>query len=132
MVGQQAGGTQGPVSRPTEPGCRDRRPPPDLKLPRLGGETPEGRRGLHRSSDSAGGAERRVQTTVICVLKTEDERRPSYLCPLLVQAFPQVTDALVHHGHLGVPLVQQLLVLGQLAALLQIVTVTSLKQVKSF
>lgn len=44
-----------------------------------------------------------------------------------MQAFSQVTDALIHHGHLGVPLVQQLLILGQLAALLQIVPVTSLK-----
>lgn len=45
-----------------------------------------------------------------------------------MQAFSQVTDALIHHGHLGVPLVQQLLILGQLAALLQIVPVTSLKK----
>lgn len=50
-----------------------------------------------------------------------------YLRSLLVQSLSQVADALVHHGHLGVPLVQQLLVLGQLAALLQVVTVTSLK-----
>lgn len=44
-----------------------------------------------------------------------------------MQSFPQVSDALIHHRHLGVPLVQQLLVLGQLAALLQVVAVASLK-----
>ncbi len=44
-----------------------------------------------------------------------------------MQSFSQVSDALIHHRHLGVPLVQQLLVLGQLAALLQVMTVTSLK-----
>lgn len=49
-----------------------------------------------------------------------------YFCSLLVQSFSQVSDALIHHGHLGVPLVQQLLVLGQLAALLQVMAVTSL------
>lgn len=49
-----------------------------------------------------------------------------------MQAFSQVTDALIHHGHLGVPLVQQLLILGQLAALLQIVPVTSLKNPQNF
>lgn len=52
-----------------------------------------------------------------------------HLCSLLMQAFSQVTDSLIHHGHLGVPLVQQLLILGQLAALLQIVPVTSLKKI---
>lgn len=51
----------------------------------------------------------------------------AYLCSLLMQSFPQVSDALVHHRHLGVPLVQQILVLGQLAALLQVMAVTSLK-----
>lgn len=45
-----------------------------------------------------------------------------------MQSFSQVSDALIHHRHLGVPLVQQLLVLRQLAALLQVVTVTSLTQ----
>lgn len=51
-----------------------------------------------------------------------------YFCSLLVQSFSQVSDALIHHCHLGVPLVQQLLVLGQLAALLQVVSVASLKR----
>lgn len=50
-----------------------------------------------------------------------------YFCSLLMQSFPQVSDALIHHCHLGIPLVQQLLVLGQLAALLQVMAVTSLK-----
>lgn len=50
-----------------------------------------------------------------------------YFCSLLMQPFSQVSDALIHHRHLGVPLVQELLVLGQLAALLQVMTVTSLK-----
>lgn len=44
-----------------------------------------------------------------------------------MQTLSQVTDALIHHRYLGVPLVQQLLVLGQLAALLQVVTVAGLK-----
>lgn len=48
-----------------------------------------------------------------------------------MQSFSQVSDALIHHRHLGVPLVQQLLVLGQLAALLQVMTVTSLKHTTS-
>lgn len=54
-----------------------------------------------------------------------------YFCSLLVQSFSQVSDALIHHGHLGVPLVQQLLVLGQLAALLQVMAVTSLRHTTS-
>lgn len=49
------------------------------------------------------------------------------LCSLLVQALSQVFDALVHHSHLGVPLVQQLLVLGQFVALLQVEAVPSLR-----
>lgn len=44
-----------------------------------------------------------------------------------MQSLPQVPDALVHHRNLGIPLVQQLLILSQLAALLQIMTVTGLK-----
>lgn len=48
-----------------------------------------------------------------------------------MQPLSQVSDALIHHGHLGVPFVQQLLVLGQLAALLQVVTVTSLRDTTS-
>lgn len=44
-----------------------------------------------------------------------------------MQSFSQVSDALIHYRNLGVPLVQQLLVLGQLAALLQVMTVTSLR-----
>lgn len=44
-----------------------------------------------------------------------------------MQPLSQVSDALVHHCHLGVPLVQKLLVLGQLTALLQVMTVTSLR-----
>lgn len=44
----------------------------------------------------------------------------------LVQAFPEVPDALVHHGDLRVALVQQVLVLLQLAALLRIQLVTHL------
>lgn len=55
------------------------------------------------------------------------EEELPYLCSLLVQTLPQVSNALVHHRHLGVPLVQQLLVLGQFAALLQVVTIASLK-----
>lgn len=51
----------------------------------------------------------------------------AYFGSLLVQTLPQVSDALVHHRHLGVPLVQQILVLGQFAALLQVVTIASLK-----
>lgn len=51
----------------------------------------------------------------------------AYFCSLLMQSFSQVSDALIHHCHLGVPLVQQLFVLGQLAALLQIMTVAGLK-----
>lgn len=53
--------------------------------------------------------------------------RVSYLRSLLLQSFPQVSDPLVHGGHLSVPLVQQLLAVDQPAALLQVVTVSSLK-----
>lgn len=44
-----------------------------------------------------------------------------------MQSLPEISNALIHHRHLGVPLVQQLLVVGQLAALLQVMTVTGLK-----
>lgn len=64
-----------------------------------------------------------------------DELRPShqgsgaaYFSFLLVQPFSQFSNALIHHCHLGVPLIQQLLVLGQPAALLQVVAITSLKR----
>lgn len=50
-----------------------------------------------------------------------------YFCSLLMQSFSQVFNALVHHSHLGVPLVKQLFVLGQFVALLQVLTVTSLR-----
>lgn len=56
-----------------------------------------------------------------------DHTEVVYLCSLLMQSFSQVFDALVHHSHLGVPLVKQFFVLGQFVALLQVLTVTSLR-----
>lgn len=50
-----------------------------------------------------------------------------YFCSLLMQSFSQVFNALIHHSHLGVPLVEQLFVLGQFVALLQVKAVTSLR-----
>ena len=46
----------------------------------------------------------------------------------LVQALAEVPDALVHHGHLCVALIQQLLVLLQPAALLRVQLVTHLTE----
>lgn len=56
----------------------------------------------------------------------EVKEEHAYFCSLLVQTLAQVSNALVHHCHLGVPLVQQLLVLSQFAALFQVETIASL------
>lgn len=72
---------------------------------------------VEKTAEGGGGEEK----------EADDEEELAYLCSLLVQTLPQVSNALVHHRHLGVPLVQQLLVLGQFAALLQVVTIASLK-----
>lgn len=48
----------------------------------------------------------------------------------LVEAFPQLADALVHEGHLHVALVQKLLLLLQLAVLLLVQLVPDLRVIR--
>lgn len=128
-MGQPAGGTPLPVYPLLGPECRGRQPLLDLKPHHLDGTTSEGSASLLHSCDSAEDKTDRFRAEL-----TVEQREISdlssvvYFCSLLVQSLPQVSNALVHHGHLSIPLVQQLLVLGQLAALLQVMTVTSLRR----
>lgn len=62
----------------------------------------------------------------LCAWTQQTASSPTCLSPLLVQPFPEVSDAFVHDGDLGVPPVQQLLAVGQVTALLQVVAVTGL------
>lgn len=130
-MGQPASGTPPPVSPPLEPEYRGRQLLLDPKLHRLDGTKSEGRTGLLHSYDSAEDVQRqtvRIRPKVPVKLREiYDRSYVVYLCSLLMQSFSQVSNALIHHGHLDVPLVQQLLVLGQLAALLQVMTVSSLR-----
>lgn len=132
MAGPAAKGTR-PLAFPLlEPECRGTQRRPDPKLRRPDEKRSEGRTGLLHSCGSAGDMQRqRVRTeppeAAVELRELFDWSSLVYFRSLLMQSFSQVSDALIHHGHLGVPLVQQLLVLGQLAALLQVMTVTSLR-----
>jgi hypothetical protein len=52
---------------------------------------------------------------------------PTCLDLLAIQALPQLTDPLIHHGHFHVALVQELLLLLELGILLLIKLVTNLQ-----
>lgn len=98
------------------PGCRDTRQPHGPSPPH-----PDERETLHllllllRSSGSAedsteraelGGdpeKEEEEQVNEEEEEEEEQEERLAYLCSLLVQTLPQVSNALVHHRHLNVP-----------------------------
>lgn len=126
MVGQPAGGSLGPFFPPREPGRRGIRLPPDRTIPHLDVQRSVEEPGHLRSYDSAVNA----QNTELHLSKAFNEsgkRSVVYFCSLLMQSLSQVFNALVHHGHLGVPLVKQLFVLGQFVALLQVLTITSLR-----